>query len=74
MASISTQMLLAINHDRTVAEAAVPPRMNALREISSNSPARRRPADLHRFGTTQIERRLDRLRSMRQNTDGVLCY
>jgi hypothetical protein len=35
MASISTQMLLAINHDRTVAEAAVPPRMNALREISS---------------------------------------
>jgi hypothetical protein len=35
MASISTQMLLAINHGRTVAEAAAAPRMNTLREISS---------------------------------------
>jgi hypothetical protein len=47
MASISTQMLLAINHGRTVAEAAVRPRMNALRENS----ARRGPPDLHRFKT-----------------------
>jgi hypothetical protein len=45
MASISTQMLLAINHDRTVAEAAVPPRMNALRQ-TFGAPRAARPASL----------------------------
>jgi hypothetical protein len=36
MASISTKMLLVIYHARTVDQAAVSPRMNALRE---NTPA-----------------------------------
>jgi hypothetical protein len=59
MAGISTQMLLAINHGCTVAEAAAAPRMTTLRENFVNTPARRGPLDLHRFGTraTQIERR-----------------
>jgi|BarGraIncu00222A_1022003.scaffolds.fasta_scaffold413873_1 hypothetical protein len=38
MASISTKMLLVIYHARTVDQAAVSPRMNALRE---NTPAPR---------------------------------
>jgi hypothetical protein len=45
MASISTQMLLAINHGRTVAEAAVRPRMNALWE-NFGAPRAARPASL----------------------------
>jgi hypothetical protein len=45
MASISTQMLLAINHGRTVAEAAAAPRMNTLRE-NFGAPRAARPASL----------------------------
>jgi hypothetical protein len=51
MAGISTQMLLAINHGCTVAEAGVAPRGNALRDNFVNTPAPRAPPDRHRFET-----------------------
>jgi hypothetical protein len=57
MAGISTQMVLAIHHGCTVAEAAVAPARMLCGTIFVDTPAPRAPPDRHRFETraTQTE-------------------